>query len=117
MQGKITTGGKVIELLKMWEKIWYLRIRVTNQNLIHEEIKSGLNSGNVCYHSAQNLLYSRLLPKNVKIKLHKNVILILDMCRREIWSLALKEGHRLKGLENRVLRRIFGPKRYEIIGE
>jgi hypothetical protein len=36
--------------------------------LIHEKIKSRLNSGNACYHSVQNLLSSRLLYKNVNIK-------------------------------------------------
>jgi hypothetical protein len=37
-----------------------------NQNLVQEEIKRRLNSGNACYHSVQNLLSSRLLSKNVK---------------------------------------------------
>jgi hypothetical protein len=36
------------------------------------------------------------------------------MC--ETWSLALREEHRLRAFENRVLRRIFGPKRDEVIG-
>jgi hypothetical protein len=44
----------------------YLGAKVTNQNLIHEEIKSRLNSGNACYHSVQNLLSSHLLSKNLK---------------------------------------------------
>jgi hypothetical protein len=41
--------------------------KLTNQNLIQEEIKRGLNSGNACYHSVQNLLSSLLQSKNVKI--------------------------------------------------
>jgi hypothetical protein len=45
----------------------YLRTTVTNQNLIREEIKRRLNSGNACYHSVQNLLSSRLLSRNIKI--------------------------------------------------
>jgi hypothetical protein len=44
---------------------------LTNQNDIHDEIKSRLNSGNACYHSVQNLLSSRLISKNLKIKIHK----------------------------------------------
>jgi hypothetical protein len=44
----------------------YLGTTVTNQNLILEEIKMRLNPGNACYHSVQNLLYCRLLSKNVK---------------------------------------------------
>jgi hypothetical protein len=46
----------------------YLRTTLTNQNCIHEQIKSRLNSGNVCFHAVQNLLSSRLLSKNAKIK-------------------------------------------------
>jgi hypothetical protein len=44
----------------------YLGTTVTSQNLIEEEIKRRLNSGNACYHSVQNLLSSRLLSKNLK---------------------------------------------------
>jgi hypothetical protein len=46
----------------------YLGVTVTNQNLIQEEIKRRLNSGNACYHSVQNLSFFRLLPKNVKLE-------------------------------------------------
>jgi ribosomal protein S2 len=45
-------------------KFRYLGTTITNQNLIKEEIKRRLNSGNACYHSVQNLLSSRLLSKN-----------------------------------------------------
>jgi hypothetical protein len=44
-----------------------LRVTVTNQHFTNYEIKSRLNCENTCYHSVQNLLSSRLLPKNVKI--------------------------------------------------
>jgi hypothetical protein len=47
----------------------YLGTTVTNQNLIQEEIKRRFNSGNACYHSVQKRLSSRLLSKNVKIRL------------------------------------------------
>jgi hypothetical protein len=47
----------------------YLGTIVTNQNLIQEEIKERLNSGNACYHSVQTLLSSRLLSKNLKIRI------------------------------------------------
>jgi hypothetical protein len=52
----------------------YLGTTVTNQNLIQEEIKRRLNSDNACYHSVQNLS-SRLLSKNVKIRIYKTIIL------------------------------------------
>jgi hypothetical protein len=53
----------------------YLGTTVTNQNLIQEEIKTRLNSGNACYHSVQNLLSFRLLSKNVNVRIYKTVIL------------------------------------------
>jgi hypothetical protein len=52
-----------------------LGMTVTNQDLIEEEIKRRQNSGNACYHSVQNLLSSCLLPKNVKIRIYKTIIL------------------------------------------
>jgi hypothetical protein len=53
----------------------YLGITVTNQNSSPEEIQRRLNSGNVCYHSVQNLQSSRLLSKNLKIRIYKAIIL------------------------------------------
>jgi hypothetical protein len=52
-----------------------LRATLTDQNCIYEQIKSSLNSRNASYHSAPNLLSSRLLPKNVKTKICKTIIL------------------------------------------
>jgi ribosomal protein S2 len=53
-------------------KYRYLGTTLTDQNCMQEEIKSRLNSGNACYHSVQSLLSSRLLPRNVKVKIYKN---------------------------------------------
>jgi hypothetical protein len=88
----------------------------TNRNLIHEEIKRRLNSSNVCYHSAHSLLSSRLLSRNIKIRIHKTISLPVVLYGCETWSLSLRQGHRLRVFENRVLRRIFGPKRNEVTG-
>jgi hypothetical protein len=90
---------------------------VTNQNLIQEKIKRRLNSGNACYHSVQNLLSSRLLSKNVKTGIYETIILPVVLYGCESWPLTLREEHRLRVFENRVLRRIFGPKRDEVTGE
>jgi hypothetical protein len=51
------------------EEFKYFGTALTDQNSIAEEIKSRLRSGNACYHSVQNLLSSRLLSKNLKIKI------------------------------------------------
>jgi hypothetical protein len=56
-------------------KFKYLGTTLTDQNFIHEEIKSRLNSGNACHHSVQILLSSRLLSRNVKVKIYKTIIL------------------------------------------
>jgi hypothetical protein len=91
----------------------YLGTTITNQNLIQEEIKRRLNSGNACYHS-QNLLSSRLLSKYIKITIYKTIILPVVLYGCETWSLTLREEHILMVFENRVLRRIFVPKRDEV---
>ena len=57
------------------EELKYLGPNLTNQNSIQEEIKSRLNPGNACYLSVQNLLSSSFLSKNLKIKIHKTIIL------------------------------------------
>jgi hypothetical protein len=95
----------------------YLGTTVTNQNFIQEEIKRRLNFGNACYHSIENLLSSRLLSKNLKIRIHKTIILPVALYGCETWSLTLRKEHRLRVFENRVLRRIFGPKTNEVTGE
>jgi hypothetical protein len=94
-------------------KFRYLGTTLTNQNDIHDEIKSRLNSGNACYYSVQNLLSARLISKNLKIIIYKTVILPLVLYGCETWSLTLREEHRLRVFENSVLRKIFGPKREE----
>jgi hypothetical protein len=99
------------------EQFKYLGTTLTNQNSIHAEIKSRLKSGNACYHSVQNLLSSSLLSKNVKIKIYRTIMLPVVLNGCESWSLTLREECRLRVFENRVLRRILGPKRDEVKGE
>jgi hypothetical protein len=91
-------------------------MRVTNQNSIQEEIKRRMNSGNACYHSVQNLLSSRLLSKNVKVTIYKSISLPVVLYGRETWSLTVREENKLRVLENRVRRRIFGPKKDGVTG-
>ena len=80
-------------------------------------MKSRLNSGNACYHSVQNPFSSSLLPKKLKIKIYRTIILPAVLYGCETWSLTWKEVRRLRVFENRVLRRIFGPKREEVTGK
>jgi hypothetical protein len=66
--------------------------------------------------AVQNILPSRLLFKNVKIKIYRTIILPVVLYGCETWSLILREERGLKVFESRVLRRIFGLKRDEMIG-
>jgi hypothetical protein len=95
----------------------YLGRSLTDENCIHEEIKSRLNSENACYHSVQSLLSSRLLSRNVKFKINKTITLPVVLYGCETWCLTLRKELRLKVFENRVLRRIFGSKGDEVTGE
>ena len=99
------------------EEFKCLGTTLTNRNSIQEEFKSRLKSGNACYCSVQNLLSSSLLSKNLKIKIYRIIILPVILYGCETCSLTLREERRLRVLENRVLRRIFGPKRYEVTGK
>jgi len=73
-----------------------------------------LRSGNACCHSVQNLLSYRLLSKNLMIKIYRTIILTVVLYGCDTWSPTLREERRLRVLENRVLRRIFGSKRDEV---
>jgi len=62
-------------------------------------------------------LSSSLLTKNLKIKIFRTMVLPVVLYGCETRSLTFREESRLRIFENRVLRRIFGPKRYEVTGE
>jgi len=65
----------------------------------------------------QNLLSSSLLSKTLNIKIYRTIILTVVLYGCETWSLTLREERRLREFENRMLRRIFGPKRNELTRE
>ena len=65
----------------------------------------------------QNRLSSSLLSKNLKVKIYRTIILPVVLYGCETWSLTLREEHRVRMFQNRVLRRIFGPKMDEVTGE
>jgi hypothetical protein len=86
-------------------KFKYLGMSLTNQNDIHDEIKSRLNSVNACSCSVQNHFSSHLISKNLKSKIYKTVILPVVLYGCETWSLTLGEEHRLRVFGNRVMRK------------
>ncbi|KAJ4443744.1 hypothetical protein ANN_05522 [Periplaneta americana] len=99
------------------EKFKYLGATVTNINDTREEIKRRINMGNACYYSVEKLLSSSLLSKNLKVRIYKTVILLVLLYGCETWTLTLREEHRFRVFENKVLRKIFGAKRDEVTGE
>jgi len=99
------------------EDFIYLGTTITNQNSIQEEIKSKLKSGIACSYLVQKLLSSKLLSKNLQIKIYKTIILPFVLYGCETWLLTLREECKLRVFENRVLRRIFGCKSDEVTGE
>jgi hypothetical protein len=98
-------------------KLKYLGTALTDQNCMNKEIKSRLNLGSACYHLVQSLLSSFVMSRNIKVKICKAIILPGVLYGYETWFLSLREENRLRVFENRILRRIFGPKGDDVMGE
>jgi hypothetical protein len=62
-------------------------------------------------------LSSRLRSRNVKVKIYKTIIVPVVWYGCETWSLTLREEHRLRAFENKVIRKISGPNRDEVTRE
>jgi hypothetical protein len=71
-------------------------------------LKGRLNSENVCYYSAKNLLSACLLSKNIKIEIYRTIVLPVILHRCETLSYILKEEHRLRMFKKGVLRKYLG---------
>ena len=65
----------------------------------------------------QNILAFSLLSKNLKIKIHRYIILPVVVCGCEKWSLTFREESRLKVFEIWVLKSIFSPKSDDVTEE
>jgi len=98
------------------EEFKYFGTNLTNQNSIQEEIKSSLK-WEWLFNSVQNLLSSRLLSKNLKTEIYRTIILPVVVYECETCSLKLRKERRFEFFENRVLRRIFGPRRVKVTEE
>jgi hypothetical protein len=79
-------------------KFKYLGATLTDQNCMQEEIKRKLNLVNACFHLLRRLLSSCLLCRNVKVKIHKTIILPVVLYGCENWFFILTEEHRLEGI-------------------
>ena len=100
----IEIGSNSYEKVKTFK---YLGSLLKNRNSIHEAIKFRPKAKNSCYYSVHTLLSSRLLSKDLKIKIYKTILpVVLNGCKT--WSLSLREERRLRVFEDRILRRIFG---------
>jgi hypothetical protein len=96
-------------------KFKYLGTTVANQKLIQEEIKRSLNSDNAYHHSFKNLLSSRLLSRNLKIRIYLyRTIILPEVLYWWWWSLTLRQEHIQMVFENRVSRRICGPRKDKV---
>jgi hypothetical protein len=64
----------------------------------------------------RRILFSSLLSTNTKIKIYRTIILPVVLHGHEMWSLTLREKHRLMVCENRVRRRMLGAERDKVTG-
>ena len=92
-------------------KFKYLGVTVTNTNNIREEIKRRINVGNICHYSLERILSPYLISKKLKVKTYKTIIVPVVLYGCATWSLTLREEHRSRVFENKVLMKIFGAKR------
>ena len=111
---RIKVGSSLFESAKVFK---YLATTLKYQNSIQKEIKNKFKSRNSCCLSVQNLLTSSLLSKNIKVEIYGKIVLPIVLYGCEILSLKLRGEIMMRVFKNRVLRRIFGPKRDEVTGE
>jgi hypothetical protein len=110
----LTVAGKSFERVKEFA---YLGALITDRNYIKSELKRRTRSGNACYYSVQKLLATRLLSKKAKLIIYRSIILPVALYGCETWTLTREYENWFRVFENKVLRRIHGPKRDDHTGE
>jgi hypothetical protein len=100
--GQNQNVSTVNEAFENVTKFKYLGTTLTNQNDIHDEIKSRLNLENACYHSSIQNIFLPTSYKKLNIKIYITVILSVVLHGYETWSLILREEHTLRVFENSV---------------
>ena len=85
--------------------------------LFRKKLRADCSQGMLAVIRRRIFLSSRLLSKNLKIKIYRTIIFPVVLYGCETWSLTLREERKLRVFENRVLRRVFVPKRDEVTGE
>jgi len=96
------------------EEFKYWETTLKQEKSILEEIKSRLMSGNTCYVSVENTSPSRLLLKNLRIMIHRTIVLSVLLYGCEYWSLKLRQERKLRLFENMVLRGKYEPRRVDV---
>jgi hypothetical protein len=94
----------------------YMGMTVTNQNLIHGEIKSKFNLVNAATIQFRTFCLLTCCLSNIQVKMYETIILPVVLYGCETLSVTLRKEHRQKVFENMVLKKIFEPKRGKIIG-
>lgn len=104
----VIVGGNKIEGVNAFR---YLGSNLNSLNVMEEEIKARLTSGNRCFYACKRLLASKLLTLKSKLTIYKTLIRPVVTYACETWTLTQKDELKLELFERKVLRQIFGPVR------
>lgn len=91
----------------------YITVDINQQANSHKEINRRMTAVNKCYFALVPLFKSRLLSKNMKIRLYKVLIRPIVLYARGTWASTKSDEKRLIVFERKILRKIYGPKRNE----
>ncbi|KAE9539532.1 hypothetical protein AGLY_004784 [Aphis glycines] len=95
----------------------YLGSIVTEKNDITKEVAARIQAENRIYYGLEKLLSSRSLSREIKRRLYTSLIRPVILYGSETWALRKSDENKFLILERRILRKIFGPIKDNIIGE